>query len=269
MNSLQQLASCQPISGRPFTVKKGKRRRITPVRPAAVVDEQARAAVVTGENQLLIRQFIAGDSAAQSRLFATHTPRLYRVAFNVLRNKEDAEDAVQDAWCCAYSKLHTFEGRSSLSTWLTRIVINSALMIRRRSKCQFLTSLDEISDDARGLQHCLVDEGRTPEEACGEGEVNELLLRQIQQLPPPTRTAFLLRDVDELSTSESLEKLGINSSTLKSRVLRARRRIVRNMRQLLHADRQRNRSLITEDSCAMNRSSTANSSTREASDGRV
>ena len=176
---------------------------------------------------------------------------------------------MQDTWCRAYSKLHTFEGRSSFSTWLTRIVINSALMIRRRNKHQFLISLDEVPDDARGLQHCLVDAGRTPEEACEEGEMNELLRRQIQQLPSPTRTAFLLRDLGNLSTSESMEKLGINSSTLKSRVLRARRRIVRNMRQLLHADRQRNRSLITEDSCAMNRSPTANSSTREASDGRI
>jgi RNA polymerase sigma-70 factor (ECF subfamily) len=120
-------------------------------------------------------------------------------------------------------------------------------MIRRRNKRQCMTSLDEVSDDARGLQQCLVDERRTPEEACRDEEVNELLAQQIQQLPLPTRTAFLLRDVDELTTSESMERLGVNESALKSRVLRARRRIAQNMGQLLHADRQRNRFSITDD----------------------
>jgi RNA polymerase sigma factor (sigma-70 family) len=117
-----------------------------------------------------IDQAIAGDSTAQSRFFKTHTPRLYRVAFNVLRNKEDA---VQDTWTSAYLKLHAFEGRSSFSTWLTRIVINSALMIRRRDKYK-LTSLDKISDEERGVEHYLVDNVHTPEEACREGEMNGL-----------------------------------------------------------------------------------------------
>jgi RNA polymerase sigma-70 factor (ECF subfamily) len=262
MGALQDLASCQLMPHPAFAVKNGKRRKITPL--GQWVDQET-ATAEGNEDQELIERAMAGDSAAQSRLFATHTPRLYRVAFNVLRNREDAEDAVQDGWCSAYSKLHTFEGRSSLSTWLTRIVINSALTIRRRNKQQFRTSLDEVSDDARGLQHCLVDERRTPEEACGDREMNELLVRQIQQLPSPTRTAFLLRDVDELSTSESMERLGVNKGALKSRVLRARRRIAQNMRQLLHADRQRNRSFITEDCSVANRSSSAISSRGEAS----
>jgi RNA polymerase sigma-70 factor (ECF subfamily) len=238
MDALQDLASCQLMPHPAFAVKSGKRRKITPLYQR--VDQETGTAEVN-EDQELIERAMAGDSQAQSRLFATNTPRLYRVAFNVLRNKEDAEDAVQDGWFRAYSKLHTFERRSSLSTWLTRIVINSALMIRRRNKRQFLTSLDEVSDDARNLQHSLVDGRRTPEEACGDEEMNELLLRHIQQLPPPARTAFLLRDVDELSTSESTERLGVNENALKSRVLRARRRIAQNMRQSLHADRQRNR----------------------------
>jgi len=244
MRALQDVVNCHLMSRPPFAVRSGKRRKIKPVRQ--LVNRETTAAKSNGD-QVLVERALAGDSVAQNRLFATHTPRLYRVAFNVLRNKEDAEDAVQDGCCNAYSKLHTFEGRSSLSTWLTRIVINSALMIRRRNKRQCMTSLDEVSDDARGLQQCLVDERRTPEEACRDEEVNELLAQQIQQLPLPTRTAFLLRDVDELTTSESMERLGVNESALKSRVLRARRRIAQNMGQLLHADRQRNRFSITDD----------------------
>jgi RNA polymerase sigma-70 factor (ECF subfamily) len=266
MSALQDLASCQLVHHPGFAVKNFKRRKITAIRQRT---EQETSTAKANEDRGLIDQVLAGDSAAQSRLFETYSPRLYRVAFSVLRNKEDAEDAVQDGWCRAYSKLHTFEGRSSLSTWLTRIVINSALMIRRKNKYQSLTSLDEISDDAKGLQQYLVDRGRTPEEACADGEMKELLLRQIQRLPSPTRTAFLLRDVDELSTAESNEKLGINRSTLKSRVQRARGRIAQNIRQLLHVDRSRNSALVSADCCVANRSSAIASSTREAGDGRI
>jgi RNA polymerase sigma-70 factor, ECF subfamily len=266
MSALQDLASCRLVPQPDFAVKNLKRRKVTAIRQKT---EQETGTAKANEDLELIDQVLAGHSAAQSRLFETYTPRLYRVAFSVLRNKEDAEDAVQDGWCRAYTKLHTFEGRSSLSTWLTRIVINSALMIRRKSKYQFLTSLDEISDDTKCLRQCLVDKGRTPEEACADGEMNELLLRQIQQLPAPTRTAFLLRDVDELSTSESNEKLGINRSTLKSRVQRARGRIARNVRQLLKVDPLRNPAPMLEDRWVANRSSAVASSTREAGNGRV
>ena len=78
----------------------------------------------------LVQQAIAGNADAQEQLFKTYTPRLFRTAFAVLRNKEDAEDAVQDSWCRAYRNLRSFQGRSAFSTWLTRIAINSALMRR-------------------------------------------------------------------------------------------------------------------------------------------
>lgn len=266
MSASQNLADCRLMSDPPFAIKQLRRSTVTRLRPR---DRQKTATTVCNEDQALIERAVAGDSVAQSRLFEAHTPRLYRVAFSVLHNKQDAEDAVQDGWCRAYSKLQTFEGRSSLSTWLTRIIINSALMIRRRNKHQFLTSLDEISDDTRGVQHYLVDGRCTPEDACREKEINELLIWQIKQLPPSTRTAFVLRDVGELSTSESMERLGVKTSALKSRVLRARRRIAQNMRRLLHADRQRRRSFTTADRRVANPSSITTSSAEEASHDRV
>jgi RNA polymerase sigma-70 factor, ECF subfamily len=245
MSALQNIANSRLMIDPPFAVKSRKRPKITVLRQG--VHQQA-ATTARNEDQDLIERAKAGDSAAQGRLFATHTPHLYRAAFSILHNKEDAEDAVQDGWCCAYSKLHTFEGRSSLSTWLTRIVINSALMIHRKGERQFLTSLDEVSDDAAGLQRYLVDERRTPEEACRDEEMSRLLAREIEQLPSPIRIAFLLHDVDELSTRESMEKLGVNQSALKSRVLRARRRIAQNMRQLLQVDWQKKSSFIAQNS---------------------
>jgi|SRR5215469_12679623 len=238
MSALQNLTGYELVAHPAFTVNKGEARKTTSLCQWV---EQESCTAQGNEDQELIERAMAGDSAAQRWLFTSHTPRLYAVAFNVLHNKEDAEDAVQDGWCRAYSKLHTFERRSSLSTWLTRIVINSALMIRRRNKHQLLTSLDDAAGDARGLEQWLVDERRSPEEMCGDGEVNELLVREIERLPSPSRTAFLLRDVDELSTSESMERLGLNKSALKSRVVRARRRIAQNMRRLLRADCDRNR----------------------------
>jgi RNA polymerase sigma-70 factor, ECF subfamily len=230
MSALQHLASCQ-LASRPPGFEKCRDRKLTPSGPPP----SARAtpgAATAHEDLILIQRALAGESEAQTRLFTTYTPRLYRVALSVLRNKEDAEDAVQDTWRKAYSKLHTFEGRSSISTWLTRITINSALMIRRRDKRFFEVSLDEAADDRGSLPHP-VDAGPTPEESCRHAELRELLAQQINRLPCLMRKAFLLRAVDGLSTAESIELLGINNSALKSRVQRARRKLAQNILGLL------------------------------------
>jgi RNA polymerase sigma-70 factor (ECF subfamily) len=211
--------------------KQSRTRKLTPLGPAPSADED------------LIQRAIAGESEAQMRLFATHTPMLYRVALKVLRNKADAEDAVQDTWRRAYSNLHSFEGRSTISTWLTQIAINSALMIRRRNRRLFEVSLHEAPDD-KGSLRLPVGDGLTPEESCRHAELRDLLAQQIDRLPSLIRTAFLLRDVNGFTTTESTKLLGINSSALKSRVQRARRRLARNMLRLLREDQQRNSSFI-------------------------
>jgi RNA polymerase sigma-70 factor, ECF subfamily len=178
-------------------------------------------------------------------MFVASRSKFVAVAHAILRNTEDAEDAVQDGWCRAYSKLHSFQGRSSLSTWLTRIIINSALMIRRRNKhLQLQISLNQASEAQKAVPY-LVDNRRTPEEACWDGEMNRLLAEQIHRLPSSTRTAFLLRDVDELTVEEATKLLGIKKSALKSRTVRARQSLALNMRQLLQPDRRRNRPSVT------------------------
>jgi RNA polymerase sigma-70 factor, ECF subfamily len=236
MGALPQFrSSSQLTADRPF--KRKRRKLAAALRPALAANDEASAAI-TNHDQLLVQQAIAGDAEVQARLFATHTPKLYRIAFNVLRNKEDAEDAVQDGWCRAYSKLHTFQGRSSLSTWLTRIIINSALMMRRRNK-HVQISLSHPSEDQQALLPDLVDNRRTPEQVCWDREMNGLLVEQIHRLPSSTRAAFLLRDVDELTTEESTKLLGIKKSAMKSRVLRARQKLAERMLPLLHRDRSR------------------------------
>jgi RNA polymerase sigma factor (sigma-70 family) len=236
MGALQHSVPSQPNADRPFAVKPGKRRRAISLRSAPVPREKPHVVASAGEDQTLIRRAVTGDSEAQAQLFSTHTPKLFRIAFKVLRNKEDAEDAIQDTWSRAYARLHTFEGRSSLSTWLTRIAINSALMIRRRNKHRFEVPLNGSSFGGEDLGRHTISNGPTPEEAYRNAEMNDRLSRHIARLSPVARAAFLLRDVNGFTHSESMKLLGIRSSALKSRVQRARRKLAQDMLEVLHKD---------------------------------
>jgi RNA polymerase sigma factor (sigma-70 family) len=182
----------------------------------------------------LIQHAITGEPSSQDRLFAAHANRLYRTALAVLRNKEDAEDAVQDALCSAYIKLRSFQGRSSFSTWLTRIVINSALMTRRRQQARKQASLDQILDSKQGrLQDGIVDRRPSPEEICRATEINRLVEEEIHRLPMTLQTAFRLCDVEGSSSEESSRAIGIPERALKSRLCRARKKLTHALRRSL------------------------------------
>lgn len=182
----------------------------------------------------LVRQAVVGNPEAQERLFKTYTPRLYRTVFAVLRNREDAEDAVQESWCKAYANLDSFEGRAAFSTWLTRIGINSALMLRRRKSIRVEASLNDILDNqSEPFSDGTVAETPNPEEICAASELNALIEDQIRTLPPRVQAAFRLRKIEEFSVKETVQALGIRETALKSRVLRARRKIARGLRKLL------------------------------------
>jgi RNA polymerase sigma-70 factor, ECF subfamily len=182
----------------------------------------------------LVQQAMDGDSRAQEHVFACDTAMLRRKAFTILRNTEDAEDAVQDALCKAFERLRFFQGRSSFSTWLTRIVINSALMIRRRRTGRPETSLDEILDSQpERLRRGIVDAGPSPEEVCRIAEINGIVDEQIQRLRPALRAALQLGDFYGLSAAESSQALGIRKSAFKSRICRARQKVANALRESL------------------------------------
>jgi RNA polymerase sigma-70 factor (ECF subfamily) len=182
----------------------------------------------------LIRQAVAGNPDAQERLFNTHSARLYRTAHAILRNKEDAEDVVQESWCRAYAKLDSFEGRSAFSTWLTRIAINSALMLRRKKSIRVEASLNEILDNqSEPIFDRAVAQPPNPEEIHGASELNALIEGQIRELPPRVQSAFRLSKIEEFSTAEAARTLGIRETALKSRVSRARRKVARALQELL------------------------------------
>jgi RNA polymerase sigma-70 factor, ECF subfamily len=153
-----------------------------------------------------------------------YSPVLFRVALKRLRNVEDAEDAVQDALLSAYKHIDQFEGRSQLSSWLTKIVTNAAGMkLRSRGRQEGVVSLDQSAEEGgTALANELVCRGPNPETICLQTEMEEMLHGALDHMSPKLRSAFEMREMSELSTKETADALGITTSSLKSRVKRAR-----------------------------------------------
>ncbi len=160
---------------------------------------------------------------------------LYRKAYDHLRNEFDAEDAVQDALLSAYKNLDQFKGQAQISTWLTAIVINCARMHLRRRPRQTVLSMDERfgEEEQFCLSDILADATPSPEAKCRESELHRQLMQCVEQLSPSLRKAFELRDLEELTTSEAAQILGVAEGTVKAQVSRARTKLRRLMRRAL------------------------------------
>jgi RNA polymerase sigma-70 factor (ECF subfamily) len=181
---------------------------------------------IQGSEEKLIRAGQRGDHQAVETLFRRYQRPLFQTALRVLGNTEDAEDALQDGLLSAYRNLKRFEGRSQFSTWLTRIVINAALMRRRSAKARPAISLDEPPrEDELPAAERFADDGLTPEQDFENTEIREMLSENLDQLSPLLRTAFVLREVQGYSTGEAAKKLGVTENTLKARLWRARHQL--------------------------------------------
>jgi len=181
---------------------------------------------IQGSEEKLIRAGQRGDHQAVEALFRRYQRPLFQTALRVLGNTEDAEDALQDGLLSAYRNLKRFEGRSQFSTWLTRIVINAALMRRRSAKARPAVSLDEPPrEDELPATERFADDGLTPEQVFANTEIREMLSENLDQLSPLLRTAFVLREVQGYSTGEAAKKLGVTENTLKARLWRARHQL--------------------------------------------
>jgi RNA polymerase sigma-70 factor, ECF subfamily len=171
----------------------------------------------------LIQQAVRGDSRAQEELFATHTTRLYRTAYAVLRNKADAEDAVQNSLCNAFINLRSFKGRSSFATWLTRIAINSALMILRKNRNARGVSIEALDEnDKISLIHQIPDPSPNPELTFMECERRKILSQAICALRPGIRAVVEFGQLQDLSLKETARALGISVEAAKGRLFHAR-----------------------------------------------
>jgi RNA polymerase sigma-70 factor (ECF subfamily) len=168
-----------------------------------------------------ISQVLAGNPGAFEELVRKYDRRIYRVTLAITQNKEDAEDAMQDAFLKALEHLGQFAGEARFSTWLTRIAVNEALQrLRRRSRFESLEEPVEVGDSLLPQQ---VEEWRpNPEQLYEREELRDLLERAIAALPAIYRTVLVLRDVEHLSNEETAEALDLTVAAVKSRLLRAR-----------------------------------------------
>jgi RNA polymerase sigma-70 factor, ECF subfamily len=165
----------------------------------------------------------AGDVASFEQLVRRYDRNVFRIAQHITQNREDAEDVVQDAFLKAFQNLKQFQGQSKFYTWLVRIAVNEALMRLRRRRPERMVSLDEdVKTEEDSIPREIADWSPNPEQLYDQGELKEILQKTIQGLPPGFRTVFILRDVEDLSTEETADALGLSVPAVKSRLLRAR-----------------------------------------------
>src|SRR3984885_3924172 len=164
------------------------------------------------------------DDAIFEELIGPSQERVYRLALRITRNTEDAEDVQQETLLKVHRKFGQFEGRSRFTTWISRIAINEALMCLRKRRSAFYVPLEETVQPAE--ESVAYDEFQSPiegpEAAYSRKELRELLKRATGKLRPAYRVVFLLRAVEQLSTSETAKILQISASAVKARMRRAR-----------------------------------------------
>jgi len=178
--------------------------------------------VVREDEHLLVNAAKGGDVAAFEELVNRYEGKILRLTRNITGNREDAEDAMQDAFLKAYAHLDGFQQDSRFYTWLVRIAANEALMrLRKRRPGQL--SLDEpIEGDGDLMPRELEDWRPNPEREYAKAELQTLLAEVIDKLEPEFRIVLILRDIEELSTQETADALGLSVANVKSRLLRAR-----------------------------------------------
>ncbi|WP_321476256.1 RNA polymerase sigma factor [uncultured Paludibaculum sp.] len=188
--------------------------------------EPTQSAVVSeaiSAEQPLVDRARRGDAAAFGELISKYERRVYRMARQITQNDEDAEDVLQETFLKAFEHLDSFQGQSKFYTWLTRIAVNESLMKLRKRKSDRTVSLDEnIETEEEPIVREIAVWDDTPEQKYSQEEMREILDKAIDSLKPIFRTVFVLRDVEELSTEETAEVLGLSIAAVKSRLLRAR-----------------------------------------------
>ena len=164
---------------------------------------------------------------AFEEMFVASRLRFVAIARTILRNREDAEDAVQNAFLSGYLHLRSFEGRSALRTWFTRIVLNAALMLQRKRKPSTIQPLSENSNSREvNWTESIPASEPDPEMVHSERETLQLVDGILGKMKPVLRQAFTMTYYDELSGPEASAVLGVSAGTFKARLFRARRQVL-------------------------------------------
>ncbi|HXX70957.1 MAG TPA: sigma-70 family RNA polymerase sigma factor [Candidatus Acidoferrum sp.] len=187
--------------------------------------------VVKADEPMLVAAAKAGDLSAFETLVSRYERKIFRLTQNITQNREDAEDAMQEAFLKAFEHLGEFEGNSRFYTWLVRIAVNQALMKLRRRRPNVVSLDDEIDTGEDMMPREVEDWGPSPIERYEQTELSGILSRVISELDPPFRIVFQLRDIEQLSTEETAEALGLSVPAVKSRLLRARLKLRQKLNQ--------------------------------------
>jgi len=174
------------------------------------------------EDGRLVAAAKIGHTAAFDELCRRHAEKIFHVAHRITRNREDAEDVVQESFLRAFIHLKGFDGRSRFPTWLTRIAINSALMKLRKNRTLREIQMQESIESTQPWHQQVPDPALNPEERCAEHERESILREAIAKLRPRIREAVEIHQLQECSLNETADSLGISVAAVKGRLFHAR-----------------------------------------------
>ena len=182
--------------------------------------------LVAEKDALLVAAAKTRDTRAFELLVERHERKIFSVAQRITRNREDAEDVVQQSFQKAFINLQKFEGHSLFSTWLTRIAINEALMLLRRKRGSREVPIEESSTKTESaLPRDFLESAPNPEDSCLDREQEQILCAALNKLRPGIRKAIELRELGELSTEETALVMGLSVAAVKGRVFHGLRKL--------------------------------------------
>lgn len=174
----------------------------------------------------LIESIRRGDQRAFDQLFDLYSKKTFQIAYRLLRDRDEAEDTVQEVFLTLIQKAHTFRGNSQFSTWLHRLTINAALArlrrLKRRKEVSYEDFLPQFQEDGHHQVRPVVDWSREVEERSTSEDLQQILARALEQLKPVHKAVVVLSDLEGFSDQEIAKSLGVTKSTVKTRLHRAR-----------------------------------------------
>jgi RNA polymerase sigma factor (sigma-70 family) len=185
-----------------------------------MIEPNFQASSPPADDAALVQLIVSGDRSAFELLMRRHNRRLYRLARAALRNPAEAEDALQDAYLLAFRSLHQFRGEASVSTWLSRLVLNECFGRRRRDHRR--QTVVPITNSSAEIDVVADTQNEMPDQLTGREQVRALLESKLDALPQDFRIVFALRSIEELSVEETAQTLGIPEATVRSRHFRAK-----------------------------------------------
>lgn len=187
-----------------------------PMRPAVVM--------VSDEDAALVVCSKSGDLTAFEQLISRYDRKLYRIAYHIVRNADDAKDVVQDTFIKVFQNIGRFQAQSRFSTWIYRIVVNQSLTVlrKRTRKAETVESFSAENEEEHGLPFDLSEWRLNPEEEYRQTELRQLLTRLLNDLRPALRVVFIMHDIEGLTLREVAEALSLTIAAVKTRSQRAR-----------------------------------------------